>query len=440
MPGSDMGPTAAYKNPESVKKNLLQPVVERLRILLRQPVDLVIEKDKTTAGVIHASMFAEAERAPVYIADLTGANPNVYLELGVRWGLRDAVTIPIAQNVADLRFNVISNRAILYNPDNLLDAIEAIVAAVVAGLSKDSCDSPVRLNSTLVTISRAELQSLHDEILQLKTARGEELVRAAKAEPDVSRRVQLLEQAIEVNPAYVEALLLVGGAYRATSRYDDAVAAFESSLRLEPNNASAKRELGVTYSKMGNLDLAVETLRSAVRLDDRDAEAWSNLGGALRRVGMRNAPVDYDAGALKESRYSYKTAHDINTYDIYSGLNVARLDVLLSRWQYDLTDQAAAEFSRELNLCRVAVTDAPDDFWRQFDLAEALLFVGSYDEAKRVWRRAIDLVPGPERRDRLSSVLSPLMAYLDAGVVTGPTKSAVEMFVADLRTATDATT
>lgn len=113
MPGTTMGDDATYKNPEAVKANLLQPVVERLKNVLQREVRLTIEKDKKTAGVIHESMFAEARDADVYIADLSGANPNVYLELGVRWALRDGVTILICQNVADLRFNVGANRAII---------------------------------------------------------------------------------------------------------------------------------------------------------------------------------------------------------------------------------------------------------------------------------------------------------------------------------------
>jgi hypothetical protein len=79
MPGTDMGANATYKNPESVKANLLQPVVEKVKERLGREVKLFIEKEKRQTGVIHESMFAEARDADVYIADLTGANPNVYL-------------------------------------------------------------------------------------------------------------------------------------------------------------------------------------------------------------------------------------------------------------------------------------------------------------------------------------------------------------------------
>lgn len=58
-------------------------------------------------------MFNEALQAPVYIVDLTGANANVYLELGVRWALRDRVTVLVCQNEErDIKFNVSPSRVI----------------------------------------------------------------------------------------------------------------------------------------------------------------------------------------------------------------------------------------------------------------------------------------------------------------------------------------
>jgi hypothetical protein len=48
---------------------------------------------------------------------------------------------------------------------------------------------------------------------------------------------------------------------------------------------------------------------------------------------MSGAPDSYDKDALLESRTSYNKAHDLNRFDLYSGLNVARLDLLLSKWE-----------------------------------------------------------------------------------------------------------
>lgn len=84
-------------------------------------------------GTIHRSMFREAMEADVYIADLSGANPNVYLELGVRWALRDAVTVLIAQDVRQVLFNAAASRVIGYGPmpEELKEAKRQITEAVV---------------------------------------------------------------------------------------------------------------------------------------------------------------------------------------------------------------------------------------------------------------------------------------------------------------------
>src|SRR5262249_33654301 len=115
MPGTTMGPGKWNDIPE-IRRNLLEPVAAELRVRFGRDTELVIEKEKSTISHIHRSMFAEALEADVYIADLTGSNPNVYLELGVRWALRDAVTIPICQDLAEVKFNASSTRTIPYGP------------------------------------------------------------------------------------------------------------------------------------------------------------------------------------------------------------------------------------------------------------------------------------------------------------------------------------
>lgn len=438
MPGTNMGPNAIYTNPEAVKDNLLKPVAEKLSAKSGRKVELVIEKDKRQAGVIHASMFNEARDSDVYIADLTGANPNVYLELGVRWALRDRVTVPIAQNVEDLKFNVLANRAILYYPDNIIKAIDDIVAAIEDGLQNNICDSPVRLNSEFVTVPRATFEGLEFEIERLRKSRGEDLLRAARATEKLSDRVGLLLQAVEANPASVDASLELGRAYRGLGEYTEAIKSLEAARRLDAGNALVQRELGVCYSKMMKPEIAVNHLREAVRLAPDDAEAWGNLGGALRRLGMADAPATYNQKALEEARHSYNEAHGLNKFDLYSGLNVARLDLLLSKWDSRLLDQAREGFRKQVHLCRHMVEEEPNDYWRRFDLADALLFSEQYDEASRVIRDAIKFVPEEQRKDTMTSVLGPLRDYLNADVVDGTLRNRVEGIIGELEAAQQA--
>lgn len=433
MPGTTMGDGATYKNPDAVKANLLQPAADRLKAVLQREVQLTIEKEKKTAGVIHESMFAEARDADVYIADLTGANPNVYLELGVRWALRDGVTVLICQNVSDLRFNVGANRAILYNPERIVQAADDIVQAISSGLMSSKSDSPVRLNSNLLTIDTRDIEKLKAEIAALKSARGEDLLRAGLATTDLKERLSHLKDANRANPASTDVLLELGKTERALAEYTAAIEAFKAALRLNPIDAVLHRELGVTLSKAKRLPEAISSLQEAVRLAPLDAEAWSNLGGAQRRVGMVGAPTTFDIDSLLNSRRSYSEAHTLNRFDLYSGLNVCRLDLLLSKWHPEKQVDAKQGFARQVHLCRFAVAEDPQDYWRRFDLVDALLFSDQHAEAIEACDDAIALVPGDARRDVLPSVLGPLDNLLTVGVLDSSTAAATNVVVGRLR-------
>lgn len=77
----------------------------------------------------------------------------------------------------------------------------------------------------------------------------------------------------------------------------------------------------------------------------------------------------------------------------------------------------------------------PGDYWRLFDLADALLFSGGYEESRTFFDKAIELVPADERKDKLLSVLGPLRDYLAAGVLSGDLLIQVEGTVKKLEAA-----
>lgn len=60
------------------------------------------------------------QEATLIIADITGRNPNVFLELGLSFGLEKKFIL-ITQNINDLPFDVRTFNAIEYNSNNLDD-------------------------------------------------------------------------------------------------------------------------------------------------------------------------------------------------------------------------------------------------------------------------------------------------------------------------------
>jgi len=73
---------------------------------------------KGSAAVI-ARIRSRIETASLIIADLTGANPNVYLEVGYAWG-KDKPTLFVSNNADSLKFDLKTQRCIIYKSINEL--------------------------------------------------------------------------------------------------------------------------------------------------------------------------------------------------------------------------------------------------------------------------------------------------------------------------------
>jgi hypothetical protein len=73
-------------------------------------------------GPIIQRIKERIETAKVVIADLSMANPNVYLEVGYAWG-RGRPTVLLVRDVKELRFDVASYRCIVYRSIRDLEAL-----------------------------------------------------------------------------------------------------------------------------------------------------------------------------------------------------------------------------------------------------------------------------------------------------------------------------
>ena len=335
----------------------------------------------------------------MYIADLTGANANVYLELGVRWALRDGVTILISQDIVDdVKFNVSGNRVIPYGPmpSELERAVSQIVASAFSGMQDPPpIDSPVRSSLDLLTVSRSEWADLKDEIARLKELQADELVAAARKSEHPAQAIKLLRRAIERNPVSVQAHYELGVALRKAADYPGAIAELRTVVELNEVEADGWRELGVALNQSGQLDDAAQAFRRAVELNANDAETWATLGGLRRRLALSSADPAFDWAMLRESRDAYHHASQLRGNDSYSLVNEARVDLLLSA--VDPSTRPAV-LSRLRDLEDLARYEARSgNPWKLLDLADTYLLTGRVQEGLAELRSAIEHIDPLER-------------------------------------------
>lgn len=84
----------------------------------------------TFTGDILTRIKSRIETAALVVADLTGANANVYLEVGYAWG-KDRPTLLVAKKSGELKFDVSGQRCIMYkNIADLAKKLETDLAAL----------------------------------------------------------------------------------------------------------------------------------------------------------------------------------------------------------------------------------------------------------------------------------------------------------------------
>ncbi len=426
MPGTDLGPEARWKRPEDVRQ-LFENFRQVLERRLGRPVSLGTEREKREAGVIHDSMFREAYRADVFIADLTGFNPNVFFELGVRYALRRNITIIASQDTSKLPFNIENLRAVQYadRPDD--GPIEQLVGLVEAGLAKNHNDSPIMAALDLVVVRRKLWEKVSGE-------RSEALTREAASENDPLRRLEILRDAVEADPRSSHARGVLLAELRNAGSLTEAIAVATAGIEHDPDYAPFYQERGICYGKLipPKMEEAVAELRKACERAPDDSDILSSLGGALRRSALREAPARYDETFLREALERYQHAVELNPYDTYPALNVVRLLLLLSKFDRDELEVAKRTLHAVHHLCAYEALRTPESYWRAFDLADTELLLGRSKDGAETYQRAIELIPVEHRASVLKSPLSALVELGQARVLKGRAAKSVSDAIAIL--------
>jgi hypothetical protein len=112
-------------------------------------ISVTLETDKKEAGKITKSILESLIAADICIADLTGHNANVLIELGMRYCFKPGLTVLIAQDTSRIPSDIRSERIIQYSifdPDTLIGDLRGIIKH---GLNRDN-GSQVRKSTSIV--------------------------------------------------------------------------------------------------------------------------------------------------------------------------------------------------------------------------------------------------------------------------------------------------
>jgi len=154
------------------------------------------------------------------------------------------------------------------------------------------------------------------------------------------------------------------------NRKAEALDQYEEALRLQPDYVEAHNNLGFALSEAGHIEEAIAQFKTALRIDPTDIEARNNLGNALSRVGKPEEAIAQYEAALR-IKPDYIEAHN-NLGTVL--LHVGRVPEAIGHWE-------------------VALRIKPDYAEAHNNLAVALAQVGRVDEARKHWEEALRIKP-----------------------------------------------
>src|SRR5215475_59884 len=105
-------------NFDKVYQNVIVPAVTRAGL---EPVRADEEK---IGGTIHKPMFEQLMLCHYAVADITGANPNVFYELGIRHALRPRSTVILFREGTVIPFDIALVRGLSYQTDGAGEPVD----------------------------------------------------------------------------------------------------------------------------------------------------------------------------------------------------------------------------------------------------------------------------------------------------------------------------
>jgi TolB-like protein/Tfp pilus assembly protein PilF/predicted Ser/Thr protein kinase len=260
--------------------------------------------------------------------------------------------------------------------EELFDLQDRLVTELAEGLKVEIAQQDKSAIAHAGTLSIEAYEAYSRGMLNLRLAGRE----------SIDRGIALLEEALEHDPRYVEAMVSLAAALEVKGSFLALPDLFERSLRLaaaaialRPDDAGAHVQYGDTLLSMGRVDDAIVSLREGVRLQPDRAAAHGNLA---RAYWLGKGDVD---SAIEEFEQTLR----LNPSAGYAHLQLALLYTL--RGDFTAAEQLARDAIRLQDQAMSGTT--------------GLLLVGAhsrlgyvhyrqgrYDDAIREYRRELEML------------------------------------------------
>lgn len=380
---------------------------------------------ETSGGIIHKPMFERLMLCDYAVADLTGANANVFYELGIRHAARPHTTVPIFAGDTRLPFDVNFLRAMPYGVDpggKLTDASTARDAlASNLRTARDAAKDAPLLDSPVFQlldwwkspdVAHAKDAMLAHAFEHSKTAGRLDEARDLVAPARTDREAHLAEATERMRQVQVE-LGVVADApaglvlqllytYRALGTrggWEAMIALVEAMGAELRSTAVVQEQLAFAVNRLKRHAEAARILEAVLKEHGPSSETLGLLGRVYKdqwETAGRRPEDPLAEGYLAKAIRTYLRGFDTDLRDTYPGINAATLMAIAGP---DRVQRMRLEPGHTLDRVLPVVRYAAErraaregaDYWDHATVLEAAVIAGDRAAAEAACQDALPL-------------------------------------------------
>jgi tetratricopeptide (TPR) repeat protein len=137
---------------------------------------------------------------------------------------------------------------------------------------------------------------------------------SAFADRKYDKSSSFLDQALQIEPQYADALALRGLIELGTSKLDEAQADFERAIQIDPACSSAYIALGAIYNHQGRFDDAMRVSQRSLVLTPKSWQSYFEMAKASIAKGMYAQGLRFARQAQRLSGNSFAAVHLVKAY------------------------------------------------------------------------------------------------------------------------------
>jgi hypothetical protein len=388
--GRKMDAAGRVTNFDSIYHKLIVPAVERADL---EPMRADEEK---IGGTIHKPMFERLMLCQYAVADITGANPNVFYELGIRHALRPRSTVILFLAGTVLPFDIALVRGISYRTDDSGEPvdIESTIASIAGQLqaARDDphSDSPIFQLVDVVPYAQIDhakadvFRSVVDYSKRYKERLATAVRKGAAAVQEIASGHEL-RNLYEVEAGIIVDLFL---SLRDVKAYQAMIDLYE---RMPPPLQRARlmrEQVGFALNREGRFDEAERTLTGVIEEYGPSSETNGLLGRIYkdRWEIARAAGRPAAKGLLRRAIDTYLAGFEADWRDAFPGVNAVSLMEL-----QDEPDRRQAELLPVVRYSAMRKARRNADYWDYATLLELAVIGRDYAEAERQLAEALGM-------------------------------------------------